>query len=122
MLVRFQTGAPIPDRPTGRTTVSETANARSSRAPGTEGNEWWPWCSGPARRAVNAQVRVRSPPVTQRFSSQGVGQWRSEFDSPRLHDWVSAPGRAVGLQSRRTAFESLLTRNPEGAAEWPATG
>jgi hypothetical protein len=57
---------------------------------------------------------------------------------------VSAPGRAVGLQSRRTAFESLLTRNAdrmasvtlklvsaevshlvrvlEGAAEWPATG
>lgn len=39
-----------------------------------------------------------------------------------LTKWVGAPGRAVGLQSRRTAFESLPTRNAGGAAEWPATG
>src|SRR5882672_7248437 len=41
----------------------------------------------------------------------------SQFDPPRLHKIrVSAPGRAVGFQSRRTAFESLLTRNADRMA------
>jgi hypothetical protein len=44
------------------------------------------------------------------------------FDSRALHIlWVSAPGRAVGLQSRRTAFESLLTRNADRMASVTTT-
>ena len=39
-----------------------------------------------------------------------------------LTDWVGAPGRAVGLQSRRTAFESLLTRNADRMASVTSLG
>ena len=52
--------------------------------------------AGAARRLASDAGRVRLP------------------CSPLLR--VSAPGRAVGLQSRRTAFESLLTRNADRRA------
>ena len=63
--------------------------------------------------------RGRRPKGRRCFRTAEIGV---RFSAAPRSFRVGAPGRAVGLQSRRTAFESLLTRNADRMASVTSLG
>ena len=74
MLVRFQTRA-LP----GQTFLQALVRHRTDRRASTSFCSWWPWCSGSARRAVNAKVPDRYRTVTLPIQDRDLPGWPARF-------------------------------------------